>query len=92
VVLWVVREQEQEHGGEGRRSGDVHVSVMTRSQSGPTYTTLALARAAVAMRLRNLYGGGDCFVAPCPAGLFVQQRWQADGTGMDAPVGESAGG
>jgi hypothetical protein len=46
-----------------------------------TYTTLALARAAVAMRVRNLFAGGDCFTAACPAGLYMTQSWADDGTG-----------
>jgi hypothetical protein len=43
------------------------------------YTTVELARAAVTTRLRDLFGGGDCFTAPCA--LHVEQDWREDGTG-----------
>jgi hypothetical protein len=77
MVLWVVREQARETGEYG------HERVCDALTVG-TYTSIALARAAVAMRLRNLYAGGDCFATPCPDGLDVYQHWHPDGTGSMA--------
>jgi hypothetical protein len=76
MLLWVVREQAHEQRHRGSESRE-YINELTLG----AYTTVALARAAVAMRLRNLFAGGDCFTAPCPDGLYVTQRWADDGTG-----------
>ena len=46
------------------------------------YSTPELARAALATRLRPLFGGGDCFTTPCHDALQMVQRWNADGSGQ----------
>jgi hypothetical protein len=80
MVLWVVHELEH-------CTGDCAMEHLQGGGSPPaqltlgTYTTLALARAAVAMRVSNLFAGGDCFTATCPAGVYVTQSWAGDGTG-----------
>jgi hypothetical protein len=45
------------------------------------YSSDAMARAALSMRLQPLFGGADCFSAPCHEKLEMQQRWEADGSG-----------
>ena len=75
MALWVVREQEESYGS----------GVSDDGESPPRtlgfYTTVALARTAVAMRLRDLYAGGDCFITPCHPALRVQHCWAEDGAG-----------
>ncbi len=94
MPLWVVREQEQRYGPgamEHLREGGSSPAPLTLGM----YTTLAAARDAVAARLRILFGGGDCFTAPSPGTLHVEQRWEADGTGticLCAPPAQSYGG
>jgi hypothetical protein len=81
MLLWVVREQQHDYGPgaeEHLREGGNAPYPLTLG----VFSTLALARAALAMRLANLYAGGDCFTAPCPDRLYVVQRWRDDdGTG-----------
>ena len=80
MVLFVVHEQAHEYGAgamEHLRDGGSPPERITLG----VYTQLALARAAVATRLRDLYAGGDCFTAPCPDTLCVEHRWAENGAG-----------
>lgn len=78
----VVLELREEMRSASRSQGDYEERRCERcSQPRPLllglFHTPELARAAVSARLQPLFGGADCFTAPCPDALDMQQRsWE----------------